>query len=152
MTNKEFVLGTMKSYGKMMAKDLQGRSAEMSGTELNAEKVFIPEFAAAIAKMNILDRPIGFVCRTSAGRVVKLLQQYDSTVYTGEPEELPAQWGFKWSKNPKHALPFVAIATSPYNTDECCLGSDGVVYASNVETNTWDPVVVPEYWRAVEVE
>ena len=32
----------------------------------------------------------GFVCKSSAGRVVRLLQPYDSNIYTGEPEELPA--------------------------------------------------------------
>ena len=44
----------------------------------------------------MLERKAGFVCRSTAGRVVRLLQPYDSTIYnTQEPEELEAQWGFE---------------------------------------------------------
>lgn len=152
LTSKEFVLRTFRKYGKATAQALQERADEMTGTELYDEYGYIPSYYAACAKMNMLNRPRGFVCRSPQGRVMRLIQNYDSDIYTQEPEELTAQWGFKWSKNPKHALPFVSIATSPYNTDECCVGSDGVTYASTIETNTWDPVVVPQYWRVVEVE
>ena len=43
----------------------------------------IPSFAAAVARKNMLERKVGFVCRSTAGRVVKLLQNYDSTVHPG---------------------------------------------------------------------
>ena len=82
----------MYEEGRRQALDLQGRAPEMTGTELNAEDDKIPSFQAAVAKQNMLDRPVGFVCKSSSGRVVKLLQVYDSNVYTQEPEELPAQW------------------------------------------------------------
>lgn len=148
MTNAEIVYETMKRYGKLIAQALQEKADTMTGTELNAEATYIPDFAKAVEKMNMLDRPIGFVCKSTAGRVVKLLQKYDSTVFTAEPEELPAQWGFVWSKNPEHALPFVAISTSPYMKDECCT-DNGIVHRSTIDNNTWKPSDYPQGWEAV---
>lgn len=148
MTKKAMVLETLRRSGKMLAQAVQEKADSMTGTELNAEATFIPDFAAAVAKKNMLERPIGFVCKSTAGRVVKLLQPYDSTIYTGEPEELPAQWGFVWSKEPKHALPFVAISTSPYSKGECCI-DDGIVYRSVEDNNTWKPSDYPQGWEAV---
>ncbi|MBP3617939.1 MAG: hypothetical protein J6J38_07870 [Lachnospiraceae bacterium] len=147
MTSKDFVLETMRRSGKANAQAVQERAAEMTGTELNAEFGYIPSYYAAIAKMNMNKRKAGFVCRSPKGRIVRLIQPYDSEIYTQEPEELEAHYAFVWSKNPKHALPFVAISTSPFNKDECCIGRDGVTYASEIDTNTFDPVDNPRYWR-----
>lgn len=149
MTNKEFVLETMKRSGKLAAQSIQDKSGTMTGTELNAEIAYIPEFTAACAKMNMLNRPVGFVCKSSAGRVVKLLQVYDSTIYTQEPEELPAQWGFVWSDDPAHALPFIALSTSPYMKGNCCMEND-VVYRSLIDNNVWAPSAYPQGWEVVE--
>lgn len=148
MTNKELVLDTLRRSGKLIAVDLQNRSADMTGTELNAEASYIPEFQTSVKKRNMLDRPAGFVCRSSAGRVVKLLQPYDSTIYTQEPEDLPAQWGFVWSDDPAHARPFVAISTSPYKTGNVC-EEGGTVYRSRMDGNVWAPSAYPDGWEAV---
>lgn len=153
MTSKDRVLARqredayMKGYSNALA--LQGKSADMTGTELNAQQGDIPDFAAACRVQNMLDRPIGFVCRSSAGRVVRLVQNYDSNVFTQEPEELPAQWGFAWSQDPAHALPFVALSTSPYDTGDCCT-EDGVVYKSTMDGNVWPPSAFPQGWRLIE--
>ena len=149
MINAELVYDALRRTGKLIAQAVQEKAENMTGTELNAEASYIPNFTAAVARVNMLDRPIGFVCKSTAGRVVKLLQPYDSTVFTAEPEELPAQWGFVWSKDPAHALPFVAISTSPYMTGECCT-DDGVVYRSTIDSNTWKPSDYPQGWEAVE--
>jgi len=148
MTSKDFVLDTMRKYGRKVAEELQEKAESMTGTELYEEYGFIPSFYAACAKCNMLDRPVGFVCRSPQGRVVKLLQPYDSTVFTAEPEDLPAQWGFKWSQDPKHALPYVAISTSPYGTGDCCT-EDDVVYRSLIDNNVWKPSEYPQGWEAV---
>ena len=129
MTQKDIVLDAMRRQGQALALDLQDRAADMTGTELYAEDSYIPDFAAAKAAQNMLARPAGFVCRSTAGRVVRLLQPYDSDIYSAEPEELPAQWGFAWSTDPAKALPFVALATSPYMTGDCCT-EEGQVYRS----------------------
>ena len=152
MTNKEIVLETMKRSGKLVAQSVQTRSAEMTGTELNAESTYIPDFKISCEKMNMLNRKAGrtdgFVCKSSAGRVVRLLQNYDSTIYTQEPEELPAQWGFVWSDDPAHAKPFVAISTSPYMKGNCCIENDEV-FRSTMNNNVHAPSAYPQGWEKV---
>lgn len=143
--SKQIYLDAMKEKGKLDAADLQNRSAEMTGTELCSEDEKIPSFAAAVARKNMLERKVGFVCRSAAGRVVKLLQNYDSTIYPAEPEELPAQWRFQWSTDPKKALPFVSLATSPFATGDCCT-HDGHVWRSGQDGNTWAPGTIGVKW------
>ena len=146
MTSKERVLQREKQRGQLDARDLQSRAIDMTGTELNAEDDKIPRFAAACAVMNMMKRPIGFVCKSNAGRVVKLIQQYDSDIFTQEPEELPAQWGFQWSTDPAKAQPFVAMATSPYMTGDCC-SENGTVYRSRMDNNVHAPSAYPDGWE-----
>lgn len=148
--NKQEVLEMVKVSGKLDAATVQGNAGEMSGTELNGSVDKLPDFAAAVAKKNMLERPAGFVCVAPSGRVVKLLQPYDSTVYTGWPEELPAQWGFVWSQDPAHALPFVALSTSPYQTGDCCT-YEGKTWRSGQDGNVWAPGSTGVKWEEVEV-
>lgn len=147
MTNEERKKA-MYNQGRADAMDLQERAPAMTGTELYAAEDKIPSFTAAVANANMLDRLAGFVCRSTAGRVVKLIQPYDSTIYPQEPEELPAQWGFAWSQDPAHALPFVALSTSPYNKGDCCTES-GTVYRSTMDGNVWAPSAYHQGWEAV---
>lgn len=144
--NQQLYIDAMHAKGVADATDLQQRSAEMDGTALYAEEEKIPEFSVAVATMNMLERPVGFVCKSSAGRVVKLLQVYDSTIYPQEPEELPAQWGFKWSTDPSKALPFIALSTSPYMVGDCCTES-GKVWRSLIDNNVHSPSAYPRGWQ-----
>lgn len=150
MTDRELVLQVLQDYSRDKAAALQDASAGMTGTELYAQEQYIPDFAAACAMKNMLERETGFVCRSTAGRVCRLLQPYDSTIYTGEPETLPAQWGFAWSTDPDKALPFVELATSPYNTGDCCTypAEDETihVYRSGQDGNVWPPRTVNIKW------
>lgn len=148
MTDKQLILDTLRRMGASIAADLQSSAPELTGTELYAEADYIPGFQAAMARMNMLLRPAGFVCRSTAGRMVRLLQPYDSTIYPQEPEELPAQWGFAWSTDPAHALPFISMATSPYNTGECC-AEDGKTYRSKSDGNVHAPSAWPDGWEEV---
>lgn len=145
MTSKEFVLSTMRKYGKATAQVLQEKAPNMTGTELYEEEAFLPDFNPERQYLNF---KAGYVCKSKAGRVVVLIQPYDSTIYTQEPEELTAQWGFKWSTDPKKARPFVASATSPYNTGECCT-DDGVTYRSKMDNNVYRPKDYPQGWEVV---
>ena len=154
MTDKELVLRVLQDYSRDKAVALQADQINMTGTELYAQEQYIPDFQAAKAAKNMLERKAGqqdgFVCQSSAGCVVRLIQQYDSNIYPQEPEDLPAQWRFVWSTDPKKARPFVAISTSPYNTDECCIypAEDGVdhVYRSGQDGNVWPPRTVNIQW------
>lgn len=142
----------MYEEGRRQALDLQSRAPEMTGTELNAEEDKIPSFQAAVKQKNMLDRKAGqtdgFVCKSSAGRVVRLLQVYDSDIYTQEPEELPAQWGFVWSDDPAKAKPFIALSTSPYMTGNCCI-ENGITYRSTIDNNVFAPSAYPAGWEVV---
>lgn len=153
MTSKELVLEAMRKQGRATALSVQNNSSTMTGTELNSEADYIPSFVAVKAKQNMLTRKAGttdgFVCKSSAGRVVRLLQVYDSDVYPGEPEELPAQWGFVWSDDPAHALPFIALSTSPYMIGNCCSEND-VVYRSIIDNNVHAPSAYPQGWEVCE--
>ena len=124
MTSKERVLQRERDRGRMAAMEVQAQSSGMTGTELNAVDDRIPRFSEAVKKQNMLTRvagqTAGFVCKSTAGRVVRLIQHYDSDIYPQEPEELPAQWRFVWSQDPAKALPFIALSTSPYGTGDCC--------------------------------
>ena len=143
-------MGVMRSQGRADAQDIQTRSPDMDGTALYAEEQKIPDFQAAKAKANMSTRKAGqtdgFVCRSSAGRVVRLIQTYDSDTYPAEPEELPAQWRFVWSTDPKKTLPFISLATSPYATGDCCT-YEGHVWRSGQDTNTWAPGTVGVQWE-----
>ena len=145
-SDKEFVLRTMQQAGLTQAQTLQAKAPEMTGAELYAAEDYIPGFQAAKAAKNMLERTAGFVCRSTAGRVVRLIQTYDSTIYAQEPEELPAQWGFVWSTDPAYALPFIAMSTSPYNTGDCCT-HEGHVWRSGQDGNVWAPGSVGVNWE-----
>ena len=150
----ELVLQVLQDYSRDKAVALQADQVNMTGTELYAQEQYIPDFQAARATQNMITRNAGrengFVCRSTAGRVVRLLQNYDSDERPGEPETLPAQWGFVWSTDPRKALPFVALADSPYNTNDCCIypAEDGVdhVYRSGQDGNVWPPRTVNIQW------
>ena len=149
LNNKEFVLETMKKTGLSAATTFQANSPNMTGTEMYEQTNYIPDFQAAKAAKNMLERQAGmtdgFVCLSTAGRVVRLIQNYDSDIYTQEPEELPAQWGFKWSTDPKKALPFIAISTSPYMIDDCCTFNEHV-WKSGQDNNVWEPGSMGVSW------
>ena len=140
----------MYNEGRRQALALQARSAGMTGTELNAEDDKIPEFQTAKKRMNMLDRAAGFICKFSAGRVVKLLQPYDSNIYPQEPEQLSAHWGFVWSDDPAKALPFISLSTSPYMTGNCCT-ENGITYRSRIHNNVWAPSGYPAGWEQVVI-
>lgn len=150
MTGRERVLKREYDRGRVAALEVQERSSGMTGTELYAADDRIPRFRAAAGKQNMLKRPVGFVCKSSAGRVARLLQPYDSSIFPAEPEGLPAQWGFVWSQDPGKALPFAAIATSPYNKGDCCT-EGGNIYRSKIDGNVHAPLAYPAGWEVVAV-
>ena len=146
MNSKEIILDALRSVGKRTAQEVQSRAEGLDGTQLYAEEAYIPDFSVAIKKQNMLSRAAGFVCRSDAGHIVRLIQPYDSDIYTQQPEELAAQWGFAWSTDPQKARPFIALSTSPYNTGDCCThnghtwrsGQDGNVWAPGTENVQWE--------------
>lgn len=144
--SNELYTSAMYAKGLADAADLQERSATMDGTALYAEEDKIPDFQAARQAKNMLQRAAGFICRSTAGRIMKLIQPYDSSIYTQEPEELVAQWAPYWSKDPKHAVDFIALATAPWMIGDCCKW-EGHVYRSKEDNNVWSPGDQPQRWE-----
>lgn len=145
----------MRAKGAADAADFQKRSAEMDGTAMYAEEEKIPDFAEAVKVKNMLERPWGqdngFICRSKVGHVVRLIQPYDSDIYTQEPEDaaLAAHWRFVYSTDPLKAKPFLDSEThmseSYYRMDECCTW-EGHVWRSNLATNVYSPTAYPAGW------
>lgn len=139
----------MYEQGRANALSVQAKASSMTGTELYAAKKNVPDFKESVSVKSMLNRSAGFVCKSSAGRIVRLLQPYDSSIYTQEPEELPAQWGFAWSTDPDEALEFISLSTSPYNTGDCCIFNEKI-YRSIHDNNTWSPNDYPAWWEEVK--
>lgn len=144
-------LEIIRNSGKKDAQEIQDKSSTMTGTELNASDDRIPRFRDAIKRKNMLDRKAGqqdgFVCLSTAGRVVRLIQNYNSDIYQEEPENLPAQYRFVWSTDPAKARPFIASSTSYYNIGDCCLNKAGEPRRSRIDANVFDPDASPEFWE-----
>ena len=153
MTSKERVLQRERDRGRAAAQAVQEKSSEMTSDELYAAVNDIPRFAVAVQKENMMnkkaDRYTGFVCISSAGLICRLLQNYDSDVFTGEPETLPSQWGRVWSNDPAKAQDFVADANSPFHKGNCCK-ENGEVFRSKVNDNVHAPSAAPDLWEKVE--
>lgn len=115
-------------------------------TELFDNEEFFPSFNPM--RHNYLHKKAGYVCKSPKGNLVYLIQPYDSTIYTDEPEDLPAQWGFYWSPNPDHAKEFVKSSTSPYYKGACCL-FEGEVYRSTIDNNVYSPSEYEAGWEKV---
>ena len=144
-------LEIIRNSAKKDAQEIQDKSSTMTGTELNASDDRIPRYRDAIKRKNMLDRKAGqqdgFVCLSTAGRVVRLIQNYNSDIYQEEPENLPAQYRFVWSTAPAKARPFIASSTSYYNTGDCCLNKAGEPRRSKIDANVFDPDTSPEFWE-----
>ena len=149
---KQLVIDSMRKQGRLLALDLQARSADMKSPELYAEADYIPDFKEAVKVKNMMDRKAdlknGFVCKSSAGLIVRLIQNYNSDVCTAEPEDLPAQYGYVWSNDPKKALPFVSLSTSPYYIGNCCT-ENGKTFRSKTDNNIHAPSAYPAGWDEV---
>ncbi len=145
----------MRKYGLYNAQNLQTASENMTGTEIIEQVDFIPMFSTAV---NIVNRTAGYLVKTTAGNVCKLLSPYDSDTYPGQPEEYPSLWGFKFSTDPTQAKAFMGSSTSTYGIGECCTDApddapdDVKVYRSIYDgANVWRPTEMPSFWEVVEL-
>lgn len=140
---KEFVLSILKESARIVAQNYQGNAQNMTNDELYSYSDFFPAFNP---EKQYLNYSAGYVCKAPSGNIVQLLQPYDSSIYTQSPEDLPAQWGFKWPTNPKYAKPFIALSTSPYMNGECCT-FNGHIWKSGMDNNVWEPGTVGVNWE-----
>lgn len=149
LNNDPFLKQMFLKLVKMIALDCQEKAPEMTAEEIYENEEFFPAWNPNLH--NYLEKKAGYVCKSPKGNLVRLIQPYDSTVYTDEPEALTAQWGFYWSKDPKKAKEFVKSATSPYGKGDCCI-EDGKVYRSTMDGNTFAPSEYERGWELVPEE
>ena len=137
--SEKFVYESLKRVGTIIAKELQSRVSTMSATEVIEEEDYLPMFNPA---KQYLNKTAGYCCKDETGHRWKLIQPYDSTIYTDTPENLPAQWGILYSKNYMKADTVVISSTSPYSKGDVCIDAiDGVnyIWQSAIDNNTWKP-------------
>lgn len=149
MESKEYVLKKMKEVGLRAAEDLQAATPDMDGTQLIDREGDIPDFDPD--KHQYLNWAAGSVVRDN-DQVWKLLQPYDSTIYTDKPENLRTQWGICHTKDPAKAKPYIEPLgqSGVYMKDECCKVGDDV-YKSLIDNNVWEPTSYPAGWEKVEM-
>lgn len=149
LENDAFLKQLFLKLVRIVAQDTQDKAPAMTAEEIFENEDFFPAWNPE--KHNYLNKKAGYVCRSPKGNLVRLIQPYDSTVYSDEPENLPAQWGFYWSKDPKKATEFVKSSTSPYGIGDCCK-ENGKVYRSTMENNVHAPSEYAQGWEEVPEE
>lgn len=137
----DMVYEMFKWLGKFRAEQLQSQAPSMTATQIIEEENYIPNFNPTKQYLNYA---AGYVCKDSDGNVWKLLQPYDSSIYTAEPSDssMAAMWAPYWTTNPKKAKKFIALSTAPYMEGDCCWQEiDGVKYTfkSVMDNNVWAP-------------
>lgn len=148
MTKTESLI-KMKEKGAYDA--LMLRTAASSG-ELTETEIIDREFAAPTFD-NTKDYsawPVNSPIQDE-GQVWLLLQPHNAAHYEGRPSTLRALWGLAHTKNPNKAKPYVAPdgTSGLYHNEECMLWSDGKVYVSIIDNNSWNPADYPAGWEVV---
>lgn len=146
--NKTESLTKMREKGAFDAKELQTEAAagSLTETEIIARETAAPAFDPS---KDYSAWPAGSPVQ-DGGQVWLLLQPYNAANHEGRPADLRALWGLAHTKDPDKAKPYVEpFGTSGlYHKDECCLWTDGVVYVSTIDNNSWTPEGYPQGWTA----
>ncbi|MEG0913715.1 MAG: hypothetical protein RSG53_08920 [Oscillospiraceae bacterium] len=137
----------MKRLGKAEAISLRTKavSGEADGTELINDEAYIPEWT----QRNYTTIPVGSPFKYGE-QVYTLTQQHDAT---SQPDWKPgiaySLWDIKHTQDPVFAKPYIPPqgAWGLYATGSCMIWSDGHVYISTMENNSWTPESYPQGWK-----
>lgn len=150
MMTKENSLEILRQQGKADALDLQGRAADMTGTEIIAEENKVPAFDPA---KDYTKWPVGAPVADD-DQVWTLLQPHNAAHYTGRPADLRALWGLAHTTDPAKAKPYVApYGTSGlYMVDEVCI-YEGHIFRNKHDRNEYPPMTlnVEDRWEDLGV-
>ena len=147
--NKDLVLGVFRENGRKDALDLRARAAEMDGTAIIAEEQKIPAWDAA---KDYSEFPVGAPV-TYNGNVFGLLQPHNAAHYPdANPENTPALWSVKHTKDPAKAKPWLASSgiSGMYMLDECCTYG-GRAWRCLQDDNPYSPEDYAQWWEEVTV-
>lgn len=139
----------MYQEGRRQALDLQSRASSMTGTEIIAEEVKVPEFDS---QKDYSSWPVGSPV-SDDGQIWTLIQPYNASNYSGRPADLRALWGLAHTADPEKAKSWV----DPYGTSgmymvgECYIDNDGVIHRCLSDNTVYDAVALPSAWEDVSV-
>lgn len=146
-TDKELVLSIFRKWGIQQSVNLQSDALNLTSDVIYLFKDFFPLFSFAKHNFNMLERNVGFICQTKAGRMAQLMTPYDSDIENEEPEELPNYWKIIHPVSANDAKPFIYIENNPYNQNDYCIGVDNNIYRSIVNNNFKEPTSYPIGWE-----
>lgn len=146
MTKTE-AMTKMKEKGADDAAALRTKANTMTGTEIIAAEIAVPDFDAT---KDYSACPVGTPV-ADEGQVWKLIQPYNAANYSGRPSTLRALWGLCHTTDPAKAKPWVdAHGTSGmYMKNECYKAADGKVYRCKQDNCVHDAAALPSAWEEV---
>ena len=144
---KDEAIEKMKEKGADDAAALRTKANTMTGTEIIAAEIAVPDFDAT---KDYSACPVGTPV-ADEGQVWKLIQPHNAANYSGRPSTLRALWGLCHTTDPAKAKPWVdAHGTSGmYMKNECYKAADGKVYRCKQDNCVHDAAALPSAWEEV---
>lgn len=144
MTKTE-AMTKMKEKGADDAAALRTKANTMTGTEIIAAEIAVPDFDA---QKDYSACPAGTPV-ADEGQVWTLITPHNAANYQGRPSTLRALWGLCHTTDPAKAKPWVdANGTSGmYMKDECYKAADGKVYRCKQDNCVHDAAALPSAWE-----
>lgn len=144
---KDEAIEKMKEKGADDAAALRAKANTMTGTEIIAAEIAVPDFDA---QKDYSACPAGTPV-ADEGQVWKLIQPYNAAYYQGRPSTLRALWGLCHTTDPAKAKPWVdAHGTSGmYMKNECYKDASGKVYRCKQDNCVHDAAALPSAWEEV---
>ena len=149
MITQNMRVQAMYNQGRAAALELQAKASGMTGTEIIAAELNIPQFDP---EHDYSGWPVGSPV-ADEGQIWTLIQPYNAAYYQGRPSTLRALWGLAHTTDPAHARPWV----DPYGTSgmymagECYRADDGNVYRCLADNTVHDAAALPSAWEVVTV-
>lgn len=146
MTKDEAIV-KMKEKGADDAAALRTKANTMTGTEIIAAEIAVPDFDAT---KDYSACPVGTPV-ADEGQVWTLIQPHNAANYQGRPSTLRALWGLCHTTDPAKAKPWVdANGTSGmYMKDECYKDASGKVHRCLQDNVVYDASALPSAWEEV---
>lgn len=146
MTKAE-AMTKMKEKGADDAAALRTKANTMTGTEIIAAEIAVPDFDA---QKDYSACPAGTPV-ADEGQVWTLIQPHNAANYQGRPSTLRALWGLCHTTDPAKAKPWVdAHGTSGmYMKNECYKDASGKVYRCKQDNCVHDAAALPSAWEEV---
>lgn len=142
---KDEAIAKMKEKGADDAAALRTKANTMTGTEIIAAEIAVPDFDA---QKDYSACPAGTPV-ADEGQVWTLIQPYNAANYQGRPSTLRALWGLCHTTDPAKAKPWVdAYGTSGmYMKGECYKDASGKVHRCLQDNVVHDASALPSAWE-----